>query len=149
MQVSIVYSRPGAGLQEWHTDGDHLGRTTTGFESISTSAPSPYAVCVFLALIDLNRSVGFTQFWPGSHRRSGLVGFGGSAPLIGSAVDGLLPAGGCAIYDYRLMHRGMANRSESTLRPLVQFLYSVPSYRETKNYGSECLLGGDVLVVTG
>jgi hypothetical protein len=27
-----------------------------------------YAICVFLALIDMDRELGFTQFWPGSHR---------------------------------------------------------------------------------
>lgn len=45
------------------------------------------------------------------------------------------------IYDYRTAHRGMPNASEATLRPLVQLLYHLPSYSETKNYGHERVLG--------
>lgn len=37
-------------------------------------ASDPYAVCVFLPMMDLSPTVGFTQFWPGSHRYEGLVG---------------------------------------------------------------------------
>jgi hypothetical protein len=39
------------------------------------------------------------------------------------------------VYDYRLMHRGMPNVSEATQRPVLQLLYHVPTYKETKNYG--------------
>ena len=46
------------------------------------------------------------------------------------------------VYDYRLMHRGMPNRSAETQRPLIQLLYHHPSYRETKNYGQARLFGG-------
>jgi len=43
----------------------------------------PYALCVFVPLIDLDQDVGFTQFWPGSHRYNGLWGFGGAATSLG------------------------------------------------------------------
>ena len=136
--ASVVYSRPGADAQDWHTDGAHIG-PSAGWDG--AGAPPPYALCVFLALIDLDPTVGFTQFWPGTHRHSGLAGFGRAAPLLGCAVDGLVPAGGCVVYDYRLMHRGMPNLSAGTQRPLIQLLYHHPSYRETKNYGQARLFG--------
>jgi hypothetical protein len=37
------------------------------------------------------------------------------------------------------MHRGMANVSAGTTRPVLQFLYAESNYRETKNYGAESL----------
>jgi ectoine hydroxylase-related dioxygenase (phytanoyl-CoA dioxygenase family) len=136
--ASVVYSRPGADAQDWHTDGAHIG-PSAGWDG--AGAPPPYALCVFLALIDLDPTVGFTQFWPGTHRHAGLAGFGRAAPLLGCAVDGVVAAGGCVVYDYRLMHRGMPNRSAGTQRPLIQLLYHHPSYRETKNYGQAALFG--------
>jgi hypothetical protein len=136
--ASVVYSRPGADAQDWHTDGAHMG-PSAGWDG--ADAPPPYAICVFLALIDLDPTVGFTQFWPGTHRHSGLAGFGRAAPLLGCAVDGVVAAGGCVVYDYRLMHRGMPNLSAGTQRPLIQLLYHHPSYLETKNYGQALLFG--------
>lgn len=75
-------------MQDWHTDGAHLGRDA---DWDGKGGSPPYALCVFVPLIDLDRRVGFTQFWPGTHAYSGLLGFGSVAPLLGSAVDALLP----------------------------------------------------------
>ena len=33
-----------------------------------------YALCVFVPLVQFSRARGFTQFWPGSHKYSGLLG---------------------------------------------------------------------------
>ena len=63
----------------WHADGGHLeGASDAGWDCDSTDnkLTSPYAICLFVPLIDLNPTVGFTQFWPGSHRYKDLVGFG-------------------------------------------------------------------------
>jgi len=35
----------------------------------------------------------------------------------------------------------MPNKSLDTLRPLLQFFYHQPQYREVKNYGTESLFG--------
>lgn len=136
--VSIVYSKPGATNQDWHCDGRHLaGAPQAGFDG--AGAASPYAVCVFCPLVDLCPTLGFTQFWAGSHRSAGLIGFGAAAQVLRGAVDGVVPAGGCVAYDYRLMHRGMSNTSEDTVRPVLQFMYAKQSYKETKNYGATSL----------
>lgn len=103
-------------------------------------AEDPYALCVFVPLIDLDVRVGYTQFWPGSHVSSGLVGFGAAAELMGCTVDAIVAAGDAVVYDYRLMHRGMAKVGDRR-RPVLQYVYHVPSYRETKNYGTEKLFG--------
>ena len=71
VDVSVVYSRPGAGYQDWHADGPHLG------------GQNHYGVCVFVPLVNLNHAVGFTQFWLGSHTTDQLLGFGGAATAIG------------------------------------------------------------------
>jgi ectoine hydroxylase-related dioxygenase (phytanoyl-CoA dioxygenase family) len=123
--VSVVYSLPGATSQSWHADGGHYGKDT-------------YAVCFFVPLIPLNESVGYTQFWTGSHKNEGLIGFGAAAELLEGTVDAIGNDGDAILYDYRLMHRGMANHSDQ-LRPILQFVYHVPWYTETKNYGSKSL----------
>ena len=62
------------------------------------------------------------------------------AEELGALYDGICPAGDAVVYDYRLMHRGMCNTSVDVQRPLLQFLYHIPSYTETKNYGTTKLL---------
>ena len=136
--VSVVYSRPGAANQDWHCDGRHLaGAARADFDGDGLAPP--YAICVFCPLVDLNADVGFTQFWAGSHHGAELIGFGGAAEVLRGTVDGIVQAGGAVAYDYRTMHRGMANVSAGTTRPVLQFLYAESNYRETKNYGAESL----------
>jgi hypothetical protein len=136
--VSVVYSKPGALNQDWHCDGRHLaGAQKADFDGSGVSRP--YAVCVFVPLVDLSPEVGFTQFWAGSHRSEGLIGFGAAALVLRGNVDGIIKKGGCVAYDYRTMHRGMGNASKDTLRPVLQFLYATEAYQETKNYGSRSL----------
>jgi len=136
-QASLVYSRPGAPAQDWHTDGAHLGRDA-GWDG--AGGGPPYALCAFIPLIDLDAAVGFTQFWPGTHAYSGLLGFGPAAELLGASYDAILPAGSAVLYSYTTMHRGMPNVSRSTLRPLIQLLYAAPGYEERRNYGNERLM---------
>jgi hypothetical protein len=136
---SVVYSRPGADNQDWHCDGGHLGADAGWEDEGSEPMAQPYAVCVFLALCDLDTTVGYTQFWLGSHKQKGLLGFGPAASVVGGDFDGLVQAGGCVVYDYRTMHRGIENKSEATERALLQFVYHVPSYIESKNYGTSSL----------
>eukprot|EP00041_Stephanoeca_diplocostata_P035727 m.1270410 g.1270410 ORF g.1270410 m.1270410 type:complete len:291 (+) comp24749_c0_seq26:1118-1990(+) len=174
-QISIVYSKPGAPCQDWHSDGAHIqadagwgvdddrrspdlapraaggsvvcrdgsdASATTATPSLPSHAAKQsraYAVCVFVPMIDLDDTVGYTSFYPCSHRHKGLVGFGPAASVLQTEVHGIVPKGSAVLYDYRLLHRGMSNQSSATQRELVQFLYSVPWYAEAKNYGSEPL----------
>ena len=94
---------------------------------------------MFVPLIDLDRAVGFTQFWPGTHTSPKMAGFGAAAELLSCHVDAVVAAGDAVLYDYRLLHRGMPNASAATERPVVQFLYHTASYRETSNFGHRYL----------
>jgi len=166
--ISVVYSKPGADAQGWHSDGRHLslqrycsssdddnnngdpryycqgdddddddkedGEASTAMPPLS----KPYAVCMFLPLIRLDDEVGYTQFWPGSHRSGELLGFGKVAELCQATWNGICPNLGDAVwYDYRLLHRGMPNRSEDTLRPVLQIVFKKKWYVERANYGEE------------
>ena len=125
--VSVVYSKPGAPHQGWHTDGHAIvekGR---------------YAVCLFIPLIDLSQSTGYTQFWPGSHVSSQLLGFGTVAEITESTMDGICQKGNGIWYDYQTWHRGMANTSEQT-RPVLQVIFKQSWYVERDNYGTESII---------
>lgn len=137
--ISVVYSRPGAPDQYWHADGPHLSPTPWNACSLDErSEADPYAICAFLPLVDLSQDVGFTQFWPGSHKHEQLIGFGEACPIVHSNYDAIVTAGDCVLYDYRLIHRGMGNRSDME-RPILQFLYHKNFYHESHNYGTEYL----------
>ncbi|KAJ3158231.1 hypothetical protein HDU86_002940 [Geranomyces michiganensis] len=123
--VSVVYSRPGADTQSWHADG--------------VPASPPYAICAFLPLVDLDHETGFTQFWPGTQSSRGLLGFGPAAEVCGATFDGMVPSGSVLIYDYGTLHRGLGNSGEA-IRPVLQVVYHVPGWKDTKNYGIEKLL---------
>lgn len=137
--ISVVYSRPGACTQGWHADGSHqTGANDAGWteDGWKTQLEDPYAICMFLPLIDLNDDVGFTQFWPGSHRSKDFLGFGQVANIIESTFDGKCNAGDGVWYDYRVLHRGMPNKS-NMIRPVLQVIFKKKWYIEKANYGKE------------
>ena len=140
--ISCVYSRPGACHQGWHADGDHQkGGKYAGWEDDGwkTSLSDPFAICLFIPLIDLNDDVGFTQFWPKSHWSRDLAGLGKIAELTNTTFDALGKAGDAIFYDYRLMHRGMPNKSD-VVRPVLQVVAKKNWYVEKANYGEESIV---------
>jgi hypothetical protein len=141
--VSVVYSRPGAGTQGWHADGSHLaGSSDAGWNDHYRQLSPPYAICLFIPLIDLNESVGYTQFWPGSHAHEQLVGLGPFAQVTQSVWNSCgCQAGDGIWYDYRLMHQGMPHDRDATvsLRPILQIIFKQRWYVERANYGVKSL----------
>lgn len=139
--ISVVYSKPGAPNQGWHADGDHQkGATSAGMDVDGWKTLSdPYALCLFIPLIDLNDDTGYTQFWPASHGNKGLAGFGPFAEIAEATWDGKCNAGSAIWYDYRLMHRGTSNKS-TLLRPVLQLLFKRKWYVEKRNYGSHSIV---------
>lgn len=142
--VSVVYSKPGACAQHWHADGAHQrGARDAGFEARGwrTRLADPHALCLFVPLVDLDETIGGTQFWPGSHRYRDLAGFGPVATLVGATYETTSAAAGDGLwYDYRLLHRGLPNTSETTLRPILQVMFSKPWYVERANFGTESIV---------
>jgi hypothetical protein len=127
LNISCVYSRPGATDQDWHTDGDHLAQDDD----------QPYALCIFVPLIPLTRETGFTRFWPKSHHYPNLLGLARAADALQATVDGVdLQVGDFILYDYTTWHMGVGNTSPLE-RPVLQFLYSADWYEERKNYGTK------------
>ena len=127
--LSVVYSRPGACIQRWHADGAHISKKNTH--------DSPYAVCLFIPLIHLNRDVGYTQFWPGSHVHPGMIDYPDVLPILTKTeYNGIGNAGDAIWYDYRTIHRGMPNTSSSIIRPVLQVIFKQKWYVEERNYGT-------------
>ena len=91
-------------LKKWHSDGDHL--------SEDVQLP-PYCLNVFVPLIDVPAAVGPTEFVPTSHMHWGTA----ETPVVLTAN-----AGQCIIFDHRLKHRGLANKSALN-RPLVSGMH--------------------------
>ena len=51
----------------------------------------------------------------------------------------LRSAGDALLYDARLLHFGLANRSERTRRPLLYVSFSRPWFQDKQNWGDERL----------
>ena len=90
----VVTSRPGAALQDWHDDG----------------AAGLYTV--FVPLVDVDANADGTEFYPASHvadagARDAVRA--GAAPPSTEAPAAL--AGQPLVFDYRVLHRGLANPS--------------------------------------
>ena len=140
--VSVVYSRPGANHQGWHADGNHQKGAKDAewdIDGWKNDLADAYAICLFIPLIDLNDEVGYTQFWPGSHRNRDVFGFGKVAEITRATFDGKCLAGDALWYDYRLLHRGMPNTSSGAIRPVVQVIFKRKWYVERQNYGTESI----------
>jgi ectoine hydroxylase-related dioxygenase (phytanoyl-CoA dioxygenase family) len=135
IRCGCVVSLPGTGVQYWHSDGVHVGESST-IDDADAAAPV-HALCVFCPLIDLNESVGYTEFWAGSQKFSKLLAKKGEQTLPGG-TKGILDRGSCLLYDYRTIHRGMPNSSEGS-RPVCYFLYAKAGYEfvEDQNFKEE------------
>ena len=123
--VSIVTALPGAPDQRYHRDHPSLYAHGFGF---GATLPC-YAVTVAIPLIDLDGETGTTQLFPGSMGADGDTTGGdfgpGMLPLVGR--------GGCFLMDYRLWHRGFANRSNRP-RPILYIVYAREWFTDVVNY---------------
>lgn len=98
LMSGAVVSRPGAGPQSFHADG--VGRLAN----------------VFVPLVAIAPASDGTQFWRGSHREpsagervdADLTLASDGAAMAQMAAPGCA-AGGMLAFDYRVIHRGLAN----------------------------------------
>ena len=119
LNISCVYSKPGSQDQEWHTDGNVSGSNYSDnvvtVENDTIDDPNntkPYAICIFVPLIQLTQDIGYTRFWPKSHlQTTKLLGLGIAADkcCLQATIDGILPnLGDYIIYDYTsTWHKGV------------------------------------------
>lgn len=115
-----VLSLSGSEEQHRHTDAPQLFST-----ELSTILPA-HALTFALPLIEMNLLNGTTALWPGSHRKMQVEK---DAP----PENPVIPVGSCFVWDYRLLHRGTANRS-SQHRPMVYATYARPWYQDPVNF---------------
>eukprot|EP00965_Chrysotila_dentata_P026188 868430-Pleurochrysis_carterae.AAC.2 len=146
----VIDNRPGSETQSWHRDGEHL------FEHVHLPA---HCITIFVPLVDLEDDLlGPTQFYPGSHicGRSALYH---GLNSIGDESDCYLPfctprlaIGDVIAFDYRTIHRGLANTSHlsestaPTARPMLYIVYARSWFIDRVNFPSDApLWAGDQL----
>ena len=148
--IGLIPSFPNSEDQPWHQDGCTLFPEAP--PELGDSLP-PYALNVFLPLLDITEELGPTEFWLASHctneaRDSFLSSNGGGAAItvtddpIGknkNIVAPLIQTGDALIYDYRVCHRGTSNLSTNITRPMLYLMYARPWFKEHLNFGRERL----------
>ncbi|RNF08117.1 ADP-ribosylation factor-like protein 3A [Trypanosoma rangeli] len=100
MSTGCFYSLPGSSKQQIHTDGPPLSSVLDLF---------PYAINVFIPLVSVDKRNG-TEFFPGSHR----IEWSSRSLLRKKSIAPVVPFGEALLFDYRVLHRGLANRLGST-----------------------------------
>jgi Phytanoyl-CoA dioxygenase (PhyH) len=121
--VGAVVSQPGSQDQHVHSD---IGPGLFGDESVETGLP-PYGITVIVPLVDMNAETGSTRVWPGTHRMP-LAQLHDVTP-----EDPVVPRGSALLFDYRLQHGGVGNRS-GRVRPILSLVYGRPWFRDPLNF---------------
>lgn len=120
-----IVALAGAGSQDAHRDGPAL------FPSVISAFLPAHALTVAIPLVDMNELNGTTEIWPGSHRWKELD------DKI-SPQQPTIPRGSCFMWDFRLFHRGTANRS-TLPRPIIYATYAHSWYRDPINFKKKSL----------
>lgn len=138
----LLMTRGGASDQPWHTDGEHL---------FGPEVPTLPAHClnVFLPLVDVTADNGGTEFCPGSHfLTAGVPEIYEQSPehverigWRGRPLALEIPAGSAVVFDYRLLHRGLANRTDRS-RPILYLTFAAPWFRDLHNFPERRLFPG-------
>mmetsp|Transcript_7648 Transcript_7648/g.11489 ORF Transcript_7648/g.11489 Transcript_7648/m.11489 type:complete len:324 (-) Transcript_7648:13-984(-) len=127
-------SLPGAREQKLHADLDPL------FFG-GPHLPAHY-LTMFLPMLDkesgaYDSAVGQTEFFPGTH-----VLAAAEKVLNGECAKSIKPqlsSGDAIIYDARLLHRGLANTSKSTVRPLLYVNFQRSWFVDNQNWNENSL----------
>lgn len=143
----VVSSEPDSPAQHWHTDSPHD----------SSEHLAPHAINVLVALHDIPMAMGPTECARGSHRLTNhlcnpslvldqliyqheetspdtLVADGNANTPEPCSES--LSAGSCLVFDDRLLHRGLANQSDST-RDVAYFSYRSKGYTENTHFETQ------------
>jgi len=135
--MGCVVSLPGSEDQHRHRDYTNIynpGFYYPGVEDFIARGP-PYAITVGIPLVPITELNGNTRFWPGSH----LEILKSKDQDIGPGVDFVADLGSCYLFDYRILHRGVGNKSDRP-RPLLYNIYTRPWFSDTKNYARQAPL---------
>jgi ectoine hydroxylase-related dioxygenase (phytanoyl-CoA dioxygenase family) len=130
---SVVISLPGSSDQAWHCDGPHISAVE-------------YLPChclnVFIPLVNINHTNGPTEFRPSSQcltrdfQKQYLAAFIGKR--LKPIVAPCLSKGDVLLFDYRVLHRGKSNSSDSP-RPILVFTFAKSFFRDVLNFSKRSL----------
>jgi hypothetical protein len=132
--LSLLSSAPGSTDQGWHADGGHV--------NIQKHLPC-HCYNIFLPLQDIPLEMGPTEFRPGGHFLTRNLG-----PMMLAAkcrktlrppVWPALELGDLAIFDYRVLHRGRANKT-STTRDVLVLTYCEPWFEDILNFPKRSMM---------
>ena len=110
-----------------------------------TNSIPPYAVTMVVPLVDIDEQTGTTAIWEGSHKKSDdqnsedrfrLLSRLMQEPDYSMAARPLPRQGDVYLMDYRVIHGGLANRSQID-RPILYVVYSRPWFRDGFNFGKQ------------
>lgn len=148
--AGVLFNEPGAGAGNVHLDGDHL----FGSPAADTAAPPPHCLTVFIPLIDVDGATNGTALWPRSHHGAGWkpveAAARGDTPAAGAVADAPPPvarkgedplqaiapalrAGDALLFDFRLLHRALAN-STCAVRPVIYLILTRRWFRDCDNW---------------
>jgi len=137
--LSLLVSTPGAAEQSWHADGGHV--------NLQQHLPC-HVANVFIPLQDLPLALGPTEFRPGSH-----VYTRNLAPLLLAAkcrkelrptLTPTLSLGDVLVFDYRVLHRGKANTTASSVRNVLVLTYCQPFFKDVLNFPTRSMYDAPV-----
>lgn len=127
-----VVALPGADEQAIHLDHPPLF-------GVADDGLPVYALTMVIPLIDLSPATGTTAIWEGTHRgaeRFDLLRGLMDSPNFSDASVPMAKQGDAYLMDYRVIHGGMANRSD-VARPILYIVYSRPWFRDGFNFKSQ------------
>ncbi len=143
----VVSSDPATPDQYWHSDSPHL----------SAEHMAPHAINVMMALHTISMQMGPTEFACGSHKLTNHLSNTGlnvdelvyqhsttTPALLVSGTDAAeperavcaMPAGSYFVFDDRVLHRGLGNRSNED-RHMAYFSYRKKGYVGTTHFESQ------------
>ena len=113
--MTVIDSPPGSGDQRWHQGWRYLFHPEERLP--------PYAMVVTIPLTDVLPEMGPTNFCPGKKLRF-YQGYRCKEEPIAAGSS----LGTVAIFDYKLLHRGPANRHPTKSRPMISMVFSKPFF---------------------
>jgi hypothetical protein len=118
--LGFIVAHPGAPEQHWHRDG---GVLFPG-HPLEFMLPAT-AITLVIPLVEMNAETGTTGFLLKSHRNRD--------PVDRPDYEPVVEVGSAILWDYRINHKGMANRSRMN-RPLITATLCRPWWMDELNF---------------
>jgi len=127
--VSLLMATPGAADQSWHADGGHV--------SLSEHLPC-HVLNVFIPLLDVPLELGPTELRPGTHYHTRnlapMMLLAKAKKTLQSPVVPFLQKGDVLVFDYRILHRGIANQHTELNRPILVLSFAKKWFVDVCNF---------------